>query len=55
MATRAFHLGLENKPIIHKINQRINRGIHNREKSTVMVKINHTILKIIQTRATVLL
>ena len=55
IATRAFHLGLENNQIIHKINHIISNGIPIREKITEIVNSNHTILKIIHTSATELL
>jgi hypothetical protein len=55
IAARAFPLGLENNPIIHKINHSTSRGIHIREKITEIVRNSHTILKISHMRATVLL
>jgi hypothetical protein len=52
MATQAFHLGFQNNQIIHRMNHIISSGIQSQEKITEMVKMSQTMLKIIQTTAT---
>lgn len=52
-ATRAFPLGLENSPTIHRINPIKSKINPNQEKNTVISKINPIILNRIPTVATV--